>query len=171
DDPADAANFVHNSVRDGFEHLVGEPHPVGGHAVFGVHRAHRNRVPICSLVAHDPDAAHGQQHRERLPDALVERGGANLFGIDRSFIFSGRPPTLWWDLIVAEGPRTETDSITSGYKVPCTRKSTCPMRWASSSKTSIKIAPILFRFCSGSTTLFRLSRKRLLASTPRIFSF
>ena len=32
---------------------------------------------------------------------------------------SGRPPTLWCVLIVAEGPRALTDSITSGYKVPC----------------------------------------------------
>jgi len=30
------------------------------------------------------------------------------------FIFSGRPPTLWCDLIVAEGPLCDTDSITSG---------------------------------------------------------
>jgi len=27
---------------------------------------------------------------------------------------SGRPPTLWWVLIVADGPRTDTLSITSG---------------------------------------------------------
>ena len=27
---------------------------------------------------------------------------------------SGSPPTLWWVLIVADGPRTETLSITSG---------------------------------------------------------
>jgi len=29
-------------------------------------------------------------------------------------IFSGNPPTLWCDFMVAEGPFTETDSITSG---------------------------------------------------------
>jgi hypothetical protein len=29
-------------------------------------------------------------------------------------IFSGRPPTLWCDLIVTEGRREATDSITSG---------------------------------------------------------
>ena len=34
--------------------------------------------------------------------------------ISSSFIRSGRPPTLWCVLIVADGPRTETDSITSG---------------------------------------------------------
>lgn len=35
-----------------------------------------------------------------------------------SFILSGRPPTLWWDLMVADGPLYEIDSITSGYSVP-----------------------------------------------------
>ena len=34
-------------------------------------------------------------------------------------IFSGKPPTLWCDFIVTDGPPlNETDSITSGYKVP-----------------------------------------------------
>ena len=36
--------------------------------------------------------------------------GSTIF----NFIKSGKPPTLWWDLIVAEGPFTDTDSITSG---------------------------------------------------------
>ena len=31
-------------------------------------------------------------------------------------IRSGRPPTLWWLLMTAEGPRTETDSMTSGIE-------------------------------------------------------
>ena len=91
--------------------------------------------------------------------------------INRRFIFSGSPPTLWWLLIVTEGPRTDTDSITSGYKVPCTRKRTLPIRVASSSKTSMKVAPMIFRFASGSITPFRGARKRSLASTPRMLSF
>ena len=33
---------------------------------------------------------------------------------DLQIHFSGRPPTLWCDLIVADGPLTDTDSITSG---------------------------------------------------------
>src|ERR1700756_1143841 len=41
-------------------------------------------------------------------------------------IFSGNPPTLWCDLIVADGPFTDTDSITSGYNVPCTRNLMSP---------------------------------------------
>ncbi len=39
---------------------------------------------------------------------------------------SGRPPTLWWLLMSADCPTMATDSITSGYSVPCARKSTCP---------------------------------------------
>jgi hypothetical protein len=31
---------------------------------------------------------------------------------------AGRPPTLWCDLMVADGPLYEIDSITSGYSVP-----------------------------------------------------
>ncbi len=39
------------------------------------------------------------------------RSGSTSF----SPIFSGSPPTLWWLLIVTEGPpENETDSITSG---------------------------------------------------------
>ena len=42
----------------------------------------------------------------------LKRGlsGSTIF----RFIFSGKPPTLWCDLMVAEGPLTDTDSITSG---------------------------------------------------------
>ena len=36
--------------------------------------------------------------------------GSTIF----NFMKSGNPPTLWCDLMVAEGPFTETDSITSG---------------------------------------------------------
>lgn len=42
-----------------------------------------------------------------------------------NFISLGRPPTLWWLLIVWEWvlplPGGGQDSITSGYKVPWTR--------------------------------------------------
>jgi len=31
-----------------------------------------------------------------------------------NFMDFGSPPTLWWLLITADGPRTEVDSITSG---------------------------------------------------------
>src|SRR6266567_2951607 len=39
----------------------------------------------------------------------------------------GRPPTLWWVLMVADGPPlADVDSMTSGYSVPCTRNPTLP---------------------------------------------
>ena len=46
-------------------------------------------------------------------------------------IFSGKPPTLWCDFIVTEGPPLkDTLSITSGYSVP----------WAKNSAFSILFA-------------------------------
>src|SRR3954447_157624 len=81
---------------------------------------------------------------------------------------SGRPPTLWCDLIVA-APVPPPDSITSEYSVPCTRNrapsppSASPA--ASSSKTRMNSAPIVLRFVSGSVTPRSLARKRSSAST------
>ena len=43
-------------------------------------------------------------------------------------------------------------SITSGYIVPCTKKSTAPIFLASSSNTLINSSPIIFLFFSGSET-------------------
>ena len=80
---------------------------------------------------------------------------------------SGRPPTLWWLLIVAAGPRNETDSITSGYSVPCARKRTSGRVAASSSNTSMKAWPMMRRFRSGSSTPASRRRKRSAASTGR----
>ena len=31
-----------------------------------------------------------------------------------NFMSGGRPPTLWWVLMVADGPLKDTDSMTSG---------------------------------------------------------
>ena len=89
--------------------------------------------------------------------------------ISLSFILSGRPPTLWWVLMVCDGPRTERDSITSGYSVPCTSHSTLPsafsMRCASSSKTAMNSLPMILRLVSGSVTPASLLRKRSVEST------
>ncbi len=76
---------------------------------------------------------------------------------------SGRQPTLWWLLITAavDVPL----STTSGYSVPCTRKSTSPSLAASSSKTRMNSSPIIFLFCSGSVTPASLKRNRSRAST------
>ena len=50
--------------------------------------------------------------------------------------------------------------MTSGYSVPCARKSNEPSFFASSSNTSMKVAPMILRFCSGSTTPASLVRNR-----------
>src|ERR1700743_2156835 len=47
------------------------------------------------------------------------RNGSTSF----MFMRAGSPPTLWCDLMVTEGPPVnDTLSITSGYSVPCARK-------------------------------------------------
>ena len=89
------------------------------------------------------------------------RNGSTSF----KFIFSGSPPTLWWVLMVAEGPLNDIDSMTSGYNVPCARKETPSTFFASFSKISINVFPIILRFCSGSITPRSRSRKRLDPST------
>ncbi len=78
---------------------------------------------------------------------------------------SGNPPTLWCVLITAEGPLIDTDSITSGYSVPCARYRASGMLRASCSKTSMNVRPMILRFCSGSVTPARRDRKRSEAST------
>ena len=80
---------------------------------------------------------------------------------------SGSPPTLWWLLIVADGPLKETDSMTSGYSVPCARNATPGMVLASASNTSMNTRPMVLRFTSGSSTPFRASKNCLRASTTR----
>ena len=91
-----------------------------------------------------------------------------------NFISFGRPPTLWWLLMVWECvlplPGGGHDSITSGYKVPWTKNSGlfpifCSSLWANSSKTAMNSLPIIFLFCSGSSTPFNLLRNCSDAST------
>ena len=57
--------------------------------------------------------------------------------------------------MVAEGPLTEIDSITSGYIVPWASHFTPSISLETSLKTSIKTFPIIFLFCSGSSTFLR----------------
>ncbi len=76
-----------------------------------------------------------------------------------SLIRLGRPPTLWWLLIVAEGPLKETLSITSGIERALGEIVARRQVWrASSSKTLMKSRPMIFRFLSGSLTPFRAAR-------------
>ena len=181
---------------------------IGGHTVGGGNGSERAGVIVSAPIAHHPDGTYRQQHREGLPDRIIEPGIANLFQIDgirlaqdvqflgcdrlagnadsqtrtregmaadkgvgqansrprsrtsslnnsrsgstsRIFIRSGRPPTLWWLLIVTEGPPVkETLSITSGYSVPWAKKSAPPIFLASDSNTSIKSPPMVLRFFS-----------------------
>jgi len=73
--------------------------------------------------------------------------------------FSGRPPTLWWLLMVAA--LCMPDSILSGYIVPWTRNPDFIFP-ASSSKMRMKSSPIIFLFFSGSVTPLRAEKKRSL---------
>jgi len=68
--------------------------------------------------------------------------------------------------MVTEGPPVLTDSMTSGYRVPCTRKrASSPSRFAVSSKIRMKVLPMAFRFASGSTIPSTASRNSRRAST------
>ena len=71
--------------------------------------------------------------------------------ISSNFIFSGKPPTLWWLFISAAGlPPIGTDSITSGYRVPCARNLALPTLRVAFWKTSMNVLPMILRFVSGS---------------------
>jgi hypothetical protein len=78
DDPVDAAYLVDDAVRDPAEELHVEVEEVGGHAVDRGDRAQRAHVLVGAGIAHDPDRAHRQQHRERLPDGVVQARQADL---------------------------------------------------------------------------------------------
>ena len=54
---------------------------------------------------------------------------------------------MWWLLILAAS--LVPDSITSGYSVPCTRKRASLWSAATSSKTLMKVSPMILRFCLG----------------------
>ena len=60
--------LVDDAAGDSLEDFVGERGPVGGHAIFRVHRANGGGVGVGALVAHDADAHDGEQDGEALPD-------------------------------------------------------------------------------------------------------
>ena len=66
---------------------------------------------------------------------------------------SGRPPTLWWLLMVADGPanrhRLDHVGIERALREERRRPRSC---FASSSNTSMKVTPMMRRFFSGSST-------------------
>mmetsp|Transcript_11015 Transcript_11015/g.23367 ORF Transcript_11015/g.23367 Transcript_11015/m.23367 type:complete len:224 (+) Transcript_11015:575-1246(+) len=112
-----------------------------------------------------------------IPNSRTSSLNNSLIGsISFRCIEAGRPPTLWWVLMVADGPLYEIDSMTSGYRVPCNRYShftpnSSSILADSSWKMSIKVVPMIFRFFSGSVTPASLSRKRSDASTTRRFTW
>src|SRR5437764_178970 len=77
-DAVDPANFIDDPAGNSSQHLVWQRHPVGGHAVFGMDGADSAGVGISAVIAHDADGHYRQQHRERLPDLVVESRGLDL---------------------------------------------------------------------------------------------
>ena len=68
--------------------------------------------------------------------------------------------------IVTLGPPVKlTDSMTSGYNVPCAKNAASPTRAVQLSNTSIKLAPIILRLVSGSDTPARRVRNNSDASS------
>ncbi len=56
---------------------------LGGHRVRRGHTAKRHDVLVGPSIAHHPDALDRQEDDERLPDLVVETGGADLLDQDR----------------------------------------------------------------------------------------
>ena len=77
------------------------------------------------------------------------------------FIRSGRPPTLWWDLMVTRRPleRHALDHVRVERALgqEARRRRAC---CASASKTSMKVPPMILRLRSGSVTPASLPRNR-----------
>ena len=61
--------------------------------------------------------------------------------------------------------------MTSGYIVPCAKKCMSFNFVASASKTSIKVLPIIFLFCSGSSTPFKCLKNTSSLSDLITFKF
>src|SRR5664280_276889 len=88
-----ALHLIHDAAGDGLQHLVWQGDPVGGHAVFGVHRANGDCVRVGAHVTHHAYRHYRQEHRERLPD-LVVHSGALDFADDNVVGFLQQGPAL-----------------------------------------------------------------------------
>ncbi len=82
----------------------------------------------------------------------------------QSFMISGRPPTLWCDLITARS--SSPDSIQSGAMVPWTRQVMSSFS-AVSSNIWMNLLPMIFRFFSGSVMPWRDVVNSFVALTNR----
>src|SRR5580704_14459943 len=78
DDAVDAAYFVDDAGGGAAEHLVRERVVVGGHAVGRGDGAQRADIVVGARVAHHAHGLDRKQHREGLPDLVVEPGFADF---------------------------------------------------------------------------------------------
>ena len=82
-DAIDARDLVGDARRDTAEDVGREDEPIGGHKVLRLHGSERDHLLVCPPIAHNAHGTHGQQHRERLADALVQARRADLLEVDR----------------------------------------------------------------------------------------
>src|SRR2546425_3404818 len=83
DDAVHPGHLVHDARGDALEEVVRETRPVRGHEVLGRDRAQCEERGVGAVIALHPDAAHRRQHGERLGDAPIEVGRAQLLDEDR----------------------------------------------------------------------------------------
>src|SRR6185437_5919773 len=79
----DAAHLVDDAGGGRAQKFVAEGIGVRRHAVGGGYGAQGEHVIVGAAVAHHADAAHRQQHREGLPNGIIQTGAADLVEIDR----------------------------------------------------------------------------------------
>ena len=136
-------------------------------------RSRSRRSPVTSPMIRTPSPGPGKGWRQTIssgspsssPTLRTSSLNNQRSGSTRSnSMSSGRPPTLWWDLMVDALPWP--DSMTSGYSVPCTRYLASPAcSRAACSKTRMNSRPMILRFSSGSVTPARCSRNWSAALT------
>src|SRR6266516_363523 len=83
DDAVHGCDLVHDPRRRACEHVVWQARPIGGHEVFGRHRAERDQRAVGAEVPHDTDTSHRSENGEGLGDGAVEVGGAQFLEEDR----------------------------------------------------------------------------------------
>src|SRR5262245_32095952 len=82
DHAVDSLDLVDDAGGDMADELHVEGVEVGGHTVGRGHGAQAHHIVVGTEVAHHADGAHRKEHRERLPDVVVEPGSADLLDID-----------------------------------------------------------------------------------------
>ena len=101
------------------------------------------------------------------PSALTSSLNSSRSGsISLSRMRSGSPPTLWCDLMVADGPPEKDDALDHvGIERALGEEVDLTDLLASSSNTSTNSRPMILRLSSGSVTPRSPARKRAPAST------